>query len=176
MKHEEIKGKIVAFMDGEVKSGLKDEIMQHIASCKSCSEEYEALLGMDAYLKNTGEINPPAYFRENLERKLKESKAWHFEMNIRRLIPVSAVLAAFVLFASAFLIVSPVLYAADGSDRNNQVAQSLKNAVVTCMTASFFTPMAYAALCDKCSEAMCAQCMAKNPDHTCQCGGHKHGN
>ena len=175
MKHEEIKGKIMAFMDGEVKSDIKDEIAQHIASCPQCLEEFEALSGVDSYLKNAGEISPPAYFRENIVRKLNESKARRFEFNILKLIPVSAALAVFVLFASALMIVSPYIYAGGGQDASKQAADSVKSAVITCMTSSVFAPAAYAALCGKCSENMCKSCMAKDPNHICQCGGHKHG-
>ena len=175
MKHEEIKGKIVAFMDGEVKSDIRDEIVEHIASCPSCSAEYEALMSMDSYIKNTGNINPPAYFRENLDRKLREGNKKNFEFNILKLIPASAVLAAFVIFASSFLVVSPYIYASDGQKAPAQVADSFKSAFVTCMTASVFSPSAFAAFCDSCSSNMCEKCMKNNPNQKCQCGGHNHG-
>ncbi len=175
MKHEEIKGKIAAFMDGEVKEEVKDEIVHHLATCKSCSDEYEALLGLDSYLKNTGDINPPAFFRETLERRIKAGRERKFEFSILKLIPATAVLAAFVLFASAFIVVSPILYAGDGQDTQKQAVESIKSAVVTCMTASVFAPAAYAAFCDKCGSNMCKCCMAKDPNHKCQCGGHNHG-
>ena len=74
MKHEEIKGKMAAFIDGEVKAAVKDEIVRHLAECKSCSDEHAALMGVDSYLKNTVDINPPAFFRETLERRLKAGR------------------------------------------------------------------------------------------------------
>lgn len=175
MKHEEMKVKIAAFMDGEVKDGVKDEIARHMQECKSCANEYEALLSVDSYLKNSEEINPPLYFRENLQRKLKENKEKRFEFNILKLVPASAALSVFVLFASAFMIVSPYLYAGDGQDGAKQVADSLKSTVMTSMTASVFSPAAFAAFCDSCSVNMCKCCRDKDPNHICVCGGHKHG-
>ena len=175
MKHEKMKGNIAAFMDGEVKTALKDEITEHIASCKECAEEYNAFLGVDSYMKNAGDINPPAYFRENLQRKIRENTGKKFEFNILKLIPASAVLAVFVIFASALMIVSPYIYAGDGTDAAKQVGGSLKSAMTTCMTASIFSPVAYAAFCDSCSFNMCKCCMSKDPNHKCVCGGHKNG-
>ena len=175
MKHEEIKGLIVAFMDGEIREDIKDEIVQHIASCPSCSDEYQALMGMDSYMKNSGEISPPAYFRENLERKLKAGKERRFELNILKLIPATAALAAFVLFASVFMVASPYIYAGDSREVPVPLAESIKSAVVTCMTGSVFSPAAFAAFCDNCSVQMCECCRTNDPNHKCVCGGHKHG-
>jgi hypothetical protein len=175
MKHEEIKGNIAAFMDGEVKTALKDEIAGHIASCKECADEYNAMIGVDAYIKNAGDINPPAYFREKLQRKLMENTEKKFEFNILKLIPASAVLAVFVIFASAFMIVSPYIYAGDSTDAAKQVQGSLKSSLITCMTASMFSPAAFVAFCDSCSMNMCKCCMSKDPNHKCVCGGHNNG-
>ena len=175
MKHEEIKGKIVAFMDGEVKTGLKDEIVEHLASCKSCSDEYEALLGMDSYMKDSPQINPPAFFREALMKKLEVKRIKTVESWFLKLIPASAVMAAFVFFVSAFLIISPAIYAAQGQDKAKIAADSLKTAVMTCLTSSVFSPAAFAAFCDNCSVNMCECCKSKDPNHKCTCGGHNHG-
>jgi hypothetical protein len=175
MKHEEIKGKIVAFMDGEVNEALKDEIVRHLQECKSCSNEYEALFGMDSYIKNTGEISPPAFFREGLMKKLEMKRVKTAESWLLKLIPASAVMAAFVLFVSAFLIISPVMYAAQGDNKAKLAVDSIKTAVLTCMASSVFSPAAFAAFCDNCSVNMCECCKSKDPNHKCTCGGHKHG-
>ena len=175
MKHEEIKGKIVAFIDGETTEEQKNEITDHISSCKSCGDEYQALMGMDSYMKNAGDINIPAFFREGLMRKLNAGAEKRREAWILKLVPASAVLAIFVLFASAFLIVSPYLYASDAAAARELVKETIKSAVVSCMTVSAFSPATYAVFCDKCSASMCGQCMAKDPGHKCQCGGNKHG-
>ena len=175
MKHKEILSKIGALLDGEVKAEQKDEIMQHISTCQECSNEYKSLLELDANMKNLTDLNPPLYFREKLDRKIKENKVSTFEFNILKLIPTSAVLAAFVLFVSTFIIVSPYIYATDSQDLPKQVVNSIKSAVVTCMTASVFSPAAFAAFCDSCSMNMCECCKTKDKNYVCHCGGPKHG-
>jgi anti-sigma factor RsiW len=173
MNHDEIKAKISAFIDNELREDLKNEVFLHMQGCSECSAEAESLRKQDALLKGSGEINPSLSFRVRLNAKTTKKEpvktGW---INVGRLIPIPLALSILVMIFSVYMAAAPVIYGMNNSSVKVSASEMAKNTVISCMTASVFSPAAFAGFCGACTENACACCGAKcGPDCKMKMGG-----
>jgi hypothetical protein len=175
MKHEEIKRKIGAFMDDEVKDAEKSEITAHLEACAECRGELEALAANNAILSKATGLNPSANFRVGMNAKLDKAAAGRHVFDLTKLIPIPIALSLIVLIASAFFMAAPYIYASNDNEMKTRANEMAGKALAACMTGSIFAPAAFAKFYEACSVNMCECCGDKCGDN-CKMGGKKHGN
>ena len=73
MKHEEIKARIGAFIDNELKEEQKIEIGAHLLACPECSAETEAIKRQDSLMKERHEISVSGRFRSKVKAAITQS-------------------------------------------------------------------------------------------------------
>jgi|GEM_PF-5123102 len=59
-----------AYIDGELAEAERDQLDDHLRSCPQCADELAELQAVIALCRNLPEVEPPAFFREQLYRRL----------------------------------------------------------------------------------------------------------
>lgn len=179
VKHDEIKRKIMAFTDNELKGTDSDEITAHIKLCQECREiiaNYQLLI---ANLKQNRELNPSSSFRARvnaaIDTEKTEKAGW---IKINKLIPVPIALAVVVVVFSIYMAAAPVIYGMNNDAAKMSASEMVKNVVMSGITGGVFAPAAFAKFCEACTEnaCTCKRCEKKcDKDCKMKMGGEKHG-
>ncbi|UCD05041.1 MAG: zf-HC2 domain-containing protein [candidate division WOR-3 bacterium] len=120
MKCSEVKRKLSAFLDGEIPSAGKKEIIEHLETCRGCQEELAALSEVMDALGVLEGMEPPPYFITRVRQSVREEgKPVPFLERIR---------SVAISFATAAAVVTSVLI---GNQFGRTLYQSVAPAAIS---------------------------------------------
>lgn len=108
---EDIRERLVEFIEGELDPVDAAEVAEHLASCRACAEEHEALEGTFALLKDDGYVEPDTFYWTRFNAKLRQrlrasgglNAAPRWTVLVPRLVPVGVAALFFLVGLSVGL-------------------------------------------------------------------------
>ena len=128
---------IYLYLNDELDSNKKEELMEHLKVCKECEEEFKFLDSMERELKNFEEVELPDDFKEKLHKKLvaskNETKVFKIEnyaKGINRFISVAAAVVLLAVFTRVVYLYNNTFNQSKGlSNMTNNSLESLSTAL-----------------------------------------------
>jgi len=109
MQCNDIQEKLSAYMDGDISSEERMLIDEHLKSCQQCNETLAELTKTTEYVRNLGDIEPPAWLTQKIMTKIRseagrEKSIWQklfYPLHIK--LPVEAAVAVLLAVTTIYI-------------------------------------------------------------------------
>jgi hypothetical protein len=109
MQCNDIQEKLSAYIDGDISSGERMLIDEHLKSCQQCKEALAEITKTTEYLRNLDDIEPPAWMTQKIMTKIRsetgrEKSIWHklfYPLHIK--LPVEAAVAVLLAVTTIYI-------------------------------------------------------------------------
>ncbi len=180
MKCKEVKRKLSAYLDGEMKERERKTISEHLEKCPDCKKELTILSQQDKFLERVEAIEPSVNFRAKFWQKVtRQQQVIASEQSergnlFRRLKPAATWLP---VPAMGFLIVLVIFHLITFSFSVSAKSQDLRNKIVSCAIKNLIipshplNPISLLNFCKGCCETLCKCAQNQGVSSECVCGG-----
>ena len=109
MQCNDIQEKLSAYIDGDISSEERTLIDEHLKSCEQCNETLAEVTKTTEYVRDLGDIEPPAWLTQNIMTKIrseagKEKSIWQklfYPLHIK--LPVEAAVAVLLAVTTIYI-------------------------------------------------------------------------
>ncbi len=159
-----IKKRISAIIDDELNDKENKDVKNHLDICKECSKLIQDYKKIDAQLLLFEEIAP-----QNPIKIIKEKNYQVFSLfNLRKLIPVSAVLTVMIIIFISSIFITPLIYG--NTDTRKQTVSDVAKSYIKCVMKPSFGYSSFIEFCN-CSCEIIGKCCCNKHNKNMNCKG-----